>query len=298
MKQQNKKPNITVSKGGKPEMPAKSNISNPVKLKDAHAVGKRIKYYRERQGLEQKDVAREVGITANAVSNWENGRTRPDFSVVPKLCDILQITLYELYGIDNPLNTYTAKEQTIIQDYRGLNHGHQLTVDNLIGSLKTAEFVGDCPEVICLTFCDKGLSAGFDCGAEFEDEGEPIYLYPHTNTAIRQADLVFAVNGDSMEPEYHDGDMVLVERYPGCPELQYGEVGAFMIGNSTYIKVLDEDGLHSLNENYETMTFSDDENVYLIGRVLGILELESIASEKDADRYIAMHADDDDDDED
>lgn len=295
MKQQNKKPNITVSKGGKSEMPAKSNISNPVKLKDAHAVGKRIKYYRERQGLEQKDVAREVGITANAVSNWENGRTRPDFSVVPKLCDILQITLYELYGIDNPLNTYTAKEQTMIQDYRGLNHGHQLTVDNLIGSLKTAEFVGNCPEVICLTFCDKGLSAGFDCGAEFEDEGEPIYLYPHTNTAIRQADLVFAVNGDSMEPEYHDGDMVLVERYPGCPELQYGEVGAFMIGNSTYIKVLEEDGLHSLNENYETMTFSDDENVYLIGRVLGILEPESIASERDADRYIAMHAADDDD---
>jgi len=295
MKQQNKKPNITVSKGGKPEMPAKSNISNPVKLKDAHAVGKRIKYYRERQGLEQKDVAREVGITANAVSNWENGRTRPDFSVVPKLCDILQITLYELYGIDNPLNTYTVKEQTMIQDYRGLNHGHQLTVDNLIGSLKTAEFVGNCPEVICLTFCDKGLSAGFDCGAEFEDEGEPIYLYPHTNTAIRQADLVFAVNGDSMEPEYHDGDMVLVERYPGCPELQYGEVGAFMIGNSTYIKVLEEDGLHSLNENYETMTFSDDENVYLIGCVLGILEPESIASERDADRYIAMHAADDDD---
>ena len=71
MKKQDKKPMITVSKGGKPEPPVKSNISNPVKLKDAHAVGKRIKYYRERQGLEQKDVAREVGITANTVSNWE-----------------------------------------------------------------------------------------------------------------------------------------------------------------------------------------------------------------------------------
>ncbi|HOO07565.1 MAG TPA: XRE family transcriptional regulator [Ruminococcus sp.] len=296
MKKQDKKPMITVSKGGKPEPPVKSNISNPVKLKDAHAVGKRIKYYRERQGLEQKDVAREVGITANTVSNWENGRTRPDFSVVPKLCDILQITLYELYGIDNPLNTYTAKEQIMIEDYRSLNQGHQLTVTNLISSLKTAEFVGDCPEVIKLTFCDKGLAAGFDGGAEFEDEGEPIYLYPRTNTAIRQADLVFAVNGDSMEPEFHDGDMVLVEKYPGCPELQYGEVGAFMIGNSTYIKVLEEDGLHSYNESYDTMTFGEDENVYLIGRVLGVLEPASIASDKDAERYEAMHSYDDDED--
>ena len=70
MKKQDKKPMITVSKGGRPEPPAKSNISNPVRLKDAHAVGKRIKYYRERQCLEQKDVASEGGITANAVSNW------------------------------------------------------------------------------------------------------------------------------------------------------------------------------------------------------------------------------------
>ena len=202
MKQKDKKPEITVIKGGAPAQKSsgKQNISNPVKLKDAHAVGKRIKYYRERQGLEQKDVALAVGITSNAVSNWENGRARPDFSVVPTLCEVLEITLYELYGIDNPLNTYTTKEQAMISDYRGLNLGHQLTVNNLISSLKTAEFAGNSPEVIKLIFCEKQLAAGFDGGAEFEDEGEPIYLYPHTNSAIRQADLVFVVNGDSMEP--------------------------------------------------------------------------------------------------
>ena len=293
MKKQDKQPKITVSKGGA-SVP-KPNITHPVKLKDAHAVGKRIKYYRERQGLDQRDVAQAVGISSNAVSNWENGRARPDFSVVPKLCETLEITLYELYGIDNPLNTYTAKEQTLINDYRGLNQGHQLTVDNLITCLKNAEFVGESPEVVKLIFCEKELAAGFDGGAEFEDQGEPIYLYPHTNNAIRQADLVFTVNGDSMEPEFHDGDMVLVEKYPGCPELQFGEVGAFMIGNSTYIKVLEEDGLHSFNENYNTMHFSDDENVYLIGRVLGILEPASIASKRDAARYEAMHAYDEDD---
>lgn len=180
----------------------------------------------------------------------------------------------------------------MIDDYRSMTLGHQLTVDNLISSLKAAESTGRCPEIIKLTFCDKGLAAGFDTGAEFEDAGEPIYLYPHTNTAIRQADLVFAVNGDSMEPEYHDGDMVLVEKYPGCPELQYGEVGAFMVGNNTYIKVLKEDGLHSFNKKYSPMHFSDDDNVYLIGRVLGILDPESVASETDAENYEAMHSED------
>lgn len=293
MKEPSKKPNITMS--NKQETPAKKgNISHPVKIKDAHAVGKRIKYYRERQGLDQKDVAKELGITSNAVSNWEQGRTRPDFSVLPKLCETLKITLYELYGIDNALNTYTAKEQNLIERYRGLSLPHQVTVDNLITSLETAEFVGDIPEIIKLTLCEKGLSAGFDGGAEFEDEGEPIYLYPKTNKAIREADLVFAVNGDSMEPDYHNGDLVLVEKYPGCPELQYGEIGAFMIGNSTYIKVFGEEGLESLNEDYDTMYFTEYDSIMLIGRVIGILEQDSIATDTDIQRYLALHGDDED----
>ena len=294
---QRKKLNISVSQGGSEIDGKKSNISDPAHRKDAHAVGGRIKYYRERLKLDQKVIAQKIGVTSNAISNWENGRTRPDFSVVPKLCEALGITIYELYGIDDRRDTYTDKEKSMVERYRRLSHPHQLAMDSLLSSLEAAETVGSFPEIIKLTLCDKGLSAGFDGGAEFEDDGEPIYLYPETNTMIRQADLVFPVNGDSMEPEYHDGDLVLVEKYPGCPELQYGEVGAFMVGNSTYIKIYEEDGLESFNENYDTMTFTEYDNVTLIGRVLGILEPASVASKRDAERYELMHTDDDEDDE-
>jgi len=289
---QRKKPNILISHGGKESPGKKSNISDPAHRKDAHAVGGRIKYYRERKGKEQKEIAERIGVTSNAISNWENGRTRPDFSVVPKLCEVLGITLYELYGIDDRRETYTDKEKTMVERYRRLSYPHQIAMDGLLSSLEAAESTGDFPEIIKLICCDKGLAAGFDGGAEFEDHGTPIYLYPNTNAAIRQADLVFPVNGDSMEPEYHDGDLVLVEKYPGCPELQYGEVGAFAIGNSTYIKVYDEEGLVSLNEDYDIMTFTDFDSVILIGRVLGILDPASIASEQDAEHYEAMHEDD------
>ena len=64
-------------------------------------------------------------------------------------------------------------------------------------------------------------------------EGETIFLY--SSPVIYNADCVFYVNGDSMEPEYHDGDMVLVERFPNCPELQFGEIGAFICGNNSLI---------------------------------------------------------------
>lgn len=259
--------------------------AEPVMLKEIHAVGRRIRYFRERRGMEQKDIARQIGITPNAVSNWENGRTRPDLSILPQLCEILHITLYELYGIDAPIDRYTEQEQRLVSAFRALSGGHQSAVERLIESLTAAEAAERCPDITVLTACSKQLAAGFDGGAEFEDAGEPIWLY--TSDLIRQADLVFPVSGNSMEPEYHDGDLVLVQRYPGCPALQFGEVGAFIVGNSTYIKVYEKDGLHSLNKHYQTMHFAEDDSVYLIGRVLGILEPDEIASEADIEQYLA-----------
>lgn len=120
-------------------------------------------------------------------------------------------------------------------------------------------------------------------------EGEPIFLY--ASDEVDRADCVFSVSGDSMEPEYHDGDLVLVRRISDAPELKEGEIGALIVGNETYIKKYREDGLHSLNPKYDVMRFSDEESVYLIGRVMGVLSPESIATEADVKRYLAIHED-------
>ena len=63
------------------------------------------------------------------------------------------------------------------------------------------------------------------------------------------------------------------------------------MGIETYIKEYQEDGLHSLNPKYDVMRFSDEESVYLIGRVMGVLSPESIATETDVKRYLAIHGD-------
>ena len=92
-----------------------------------------------------------------------------------------------------------------------------------------------------------------------------------------------------MEPEYHNGDMVLVSRIPDAPDLQPGEVGAFIVGNETYIKVYREEGLESLNPKYPIMHFHDAESVYLIGRVTGILDPKPVATAQDIDKYQMLH---------
>ena len=49
----------------------------------------RIRYFRALRGMEQKTLADLSGVTPNSVSNWENGRSRPDVNLLPAICDAL-----------------------------------------------------------------------------------------------------------------------------------------------------------------------------------------------------------------
>ena len=253
---------------------------------DVPAICGRIRSFREKIGMGQKELAEKLSVSANAVSNWECGRGRPDLSLLPLLCDVLGVTFYDLFGTKGPSLQYTAGEQILIDKYRDLSKGHKVAVNRMVDTLLDVQAAENVPLIRELVYYGKALSAGPGDPTEFDDEGEPIYLY--ASRQVDRADCVFTVNGDSMEPKYHSGDMVLVSRIPDAPDLQFGEVGAFIVGNETYIKVCQEDGLHSLNPAFAPMKFSDDTPVYLIGRVMGILDPEQIAKEADVEKYLAM----------
>ena len=274
--------------------PSESNVidmhtGSPVPLETKPMICDRIRHYREELGMEQKALAAMVGVTANAVSNWERGRARPDVNLLPDICEALQITLYQLYGLDDPSVKYTAVEDAFMENYRQLTPGHQYAVRAMAQNLLQIQQAEGCLKIHKLTRFEHQLAAGIGDPNEFEDSGTPIYVYDDSLTC--RADCVFTVNGDSMEPDYPDGCMVLVKRISDSGELTPGDIGAFMIDNETYIKEYREDGLHSLNPKYDVMCFSDEESVYLIGRVMGVLSPESIATEADVKRYLAIHGD-------
>ena len=83
--------------------------------------------------------------------------------------------------------------------------------------------------------------------------------------------------------------MVLVKRISDSGELTPGDIGAFMIDNETYIKEYQPAELHSFNPAYSVMCFSEFEHVYLIGRVIGVLNDEDIACEEDVEHYRELH---------
>ena len=89
------------------------------------------------------------------------------------------------------------------------------------------------------------------------------------------ADEMIRVSGESMEPEFHDGDLVLVRH---GASLRPGEIGIFTNGDAGYIKVYQRDGLHSLNPAYPAITFSEGDEVRCVGKVLGIAGEELFAT--------------------
>ena len=263
------------------------HTGKPVPAETKPMICDRIRHYREKLGMEQKALAAMVGVTANAVSNWERGRARPDVNLLPNICETLQITLYQLYSLDDPSVKYTTVEDAFMENYRQLTPGHQYAVRAMAQNLLQVQQAEGCREIHKLTRFEHQLAAGIGNPNEFEDSGTPIYVYDDSLTC--RADCVFTVNGDSMEPDYPDGCMVLVKRISDSGELTPGDIGVFMIDNETYIKEYREDGLHSLNPAYPVMRFSDFEHVYLIGRIIGVFSPESIATEADVKKYLQLH---------
>ena len=69
-------------------------------------LGKRIVSHRKRLGLTQDALAERLGVTAQAVSKWENDQSCPDITMLPKLAEVFGCSTDELLGLEQrPVHT-------------------------------------------------------------------------------------------------------------------------------------------------------------------------------------------------
>ena len=54
-------------------------------------LGKRIGQYRRQRNMTQEELAQKLGVTAQAVSKWENDASCPDIALLPQLANLLGI---------------------------------------------------------------------------------------------------------------------------------------------------------------------------------------------------------------
>jgi len=110
------------------------------------------------------------------------------------------------------------------------------------------------------------VSAGV--GVFLDGVGTSEILIPD-NAKTGDADFALRISGNSMEPKYHNGDILLVEETDG---VEVGEAGIFILDGAGYFKIFGGDRLISLNPEYNDIPLRDFREVTCCGRVVGKLK--------------------------
>ena len=91
-----------------------------------------IKEYRNRAGLSQSALARQLGVNKNSVTHWEAGRVKPDIRYLPQLCQALNITLESFFNLPYDARTMNVREQRLLRTYRKLPPHYRRYADAII----------------------------------------------------------------------------------------------------------------------------------------------------------------------
>ncbi len=233
-------------------------------------IGEQIKKYRNIKGMTQQDIADALGESSGRVIyNWEKGIGRPDCDKLARLCDLLGVSADEMIGCKSMAGHPTASEWNTIQKYRALDEHGKEVVDYMIDSeYKRVTALARKPKPRMLKIDWYTLPASAGTGNILDSDLAEDLFVPESKEA-EEADFVISVRGDSMEPTYHDGEKVFVER---CDAVDVGEVGIFVVNGDVYIKELGNKCLISHNEKYKPIRIGENDSVYCCGRVIGIVE--------------------------
>lgn len=217
--------------------------------------GQRLKNLRLERGFTQQDLASSIGVSVVAIRNWERGARKPALDGIVALGQTLKVSADVLLGlsISNQPNcslVLSPAEKKLLTNYQSLDsHGKKAveTICLLEKERVDAATKKLAPKVINFEAAKSRerfipryttpSAAGFNVpldGADFEmllvDDGVP-----------SDADYAVDIQGNSMYPYIHDGDMVYVKK---DEELSIGDVGIFCVDGAMYCKqyFLDDEG--------------------------------------------------------
>ncbi len=257
----------------------------------------RLRYYLSKYEMTQLELSKRLGVGTTSVYNWTNGIKTPRMDKVDAMCKIFNCNRSDLMEEHKPeiqsepdyTNTATPEEfEYLVKKYRLLDPTGKEHVDTVLEwevvhqkaiSEKDARItememrpvaltgfnsllseVGAAVRIIQYYRCPASAGTGqvvFDDAPVDRIEIPDIQKYKRVSYAV-------SVNGDSMEPLYDDGDILLIE--PTC-ELSIGEIGIFIVGSEAFVKELGDGELISLNADYNNIPLTEDSKC--MGRVVG-----------------------------
>lgn len=239
-------------------------------------IGEVLKQLRMSCGMTQKEVATKISRTQQIVGHWETGYAQPDANTLFTLCKIYGTTVDEAFGFSSKTKKFSIGEINIIEKYHNLDPIGQSHVDAVLQwetervqqieqAASTVVEVADSDSQGRVLQYFHSVSAGAG-EVLFDDVYTERITVPNKPQYHRVAYAV-KVSGHSMEPLYHDKDILLVE--PTC-EISVGEIGIFNVNGQAYVKKLGKGKLISLNKGYDDIPLTEES--LCMGRVVDSLK--------------------------
>ena len=203
----------------------------------------RLKSLRTKQKVSQTAVAKHLGVTRAAYNSWEKGK------YIPNKKNLDELALY--FNVET---TYFESEYEIVNKYLQLNEINQKKLLTMANELYVSQ--------LYKYQVHAKLSAGL--GNFYYEDYEFDTVYFDKDISY---DIASWIDGDSMEPKYHSGDVALIKKTGYDFD---GLVYAVVYNEETYIKkvFLEENTVHlvSINDNYKDI-IAPIEEVNIVGVV-------------------------------
>lgn len=214
----------------------------------------------------------EANIPATTIQSMLNsGIQNAGVKKVMKICDILGLetdALADGYIKEKVVNSnsITVNELNYIKKYRALDEHGKDMVDTVLQkeyerrTEHAKEFIMLQPPLLVPYY---GHVASAGTGQYVFDDIPPEMIEIENEMDNMHVDFAIGVNGDSMEPTYHDGDTLLIKKQS---EIHIGEIGIFMINGEAFVKELGDGVLISHNKKYKDIHIND--SVICLGKVI------------------------------
>ncbi|HEM3683590.1 TPA: helix-turn-helix domain-containing protein [Streptococcus suis] len=261
------------------------------------STSQRLKQIMLERNLRQVDILekskpyqRELGVKMgrSALSQYVTGKSKPDDKKLSLLSKTLDVSETWLMGYDVPrereiknslqplskgktlgqpkiLTLYNQLEPT--RQERVLDYAEvQLEEQNKVTSIFE---VREDSEDYITDYVEGLVAAGH---GTFQEDNLHMEVRLRANDVPEKYDTIAKVAGDSMEPMIKDNDLLFINV---TSQVEINDIGIFQINGKNFVKKLkrDYDGrwyLQSLNNNYEEIYLTEDDEIRTIGEVVYI----------------------------
>ncbi|MFQ9414460.1 MAG: helix-turn-helix domain-containing protein [Ruminococcus sp.] len=178
----------------------------------------RLQKLREQHGYSVKEAAAALHLPYTTYNNYEKNTREPNGEILCRIAAFFSVSLDYLLGATSTHSNQTVspEEQAVYTKLQALDsHGKRL-----VSMVLEEEYIRcqsqkqeQLQPMRSIRSSLYRVSAG--TGVLLDDDAWEEIQVPDTEEA-QKADFALRIAGDSMEPIYHDGDIVLVEKQISC----------------------------------------------------------------------------------